>query len=87
MNIENIGEETVALLYDTGLVRSISDLYKLKKEDILPLDRMAEKSANNIINSIEKSKEVSFDRVLLLLELDLLEKLWLKFWQKHLKIF
>ncbi len=64
MNIENIGEETVALLYDTGLVRSISDLYKLKKEDILPLDRMAEKSANNIINSIEKSKEVSFDRVL-----------------------
>ena len=64
INIENIGEETVALLYYTCLVRSISDLYKLKKEDILPLDRMAEKSANNIINSIEKSKEVSFDRVL-----------------------
>ncbi|MCK9254184.1 MAG: NAD-dependent DNA ligase LigA [Bacteroidales bacterium] len=64
MNIENIGEETVALFYETGLVRSIADLYKLKKEDILPLDRMAEKSADNIINSIEKSKEVSFDRLL-----------------------
>lgn len=64
MNIENIGEETVALLYDSGLLDSVVDLYKLKKQDILPLERMAEKSADNIIKSIEKSKEVSFDRVL-----------------------
>lgn len=64
MNIESLGEETVAQFYDAGLIKNIADLYKLKKEDILPLDRMAEKSAENIIKSIENSTTVGFDRVL-----------------------
>ncbi|MDR2010003.1 MAG: NAD-dependent DNA ligase LigA [Bacteroidales bacterium] len=64
MNIDSMGEETVALFYDNGLIRDVSDLYTLKKEQIIPLERMAEKSAENIITSIEKSKEVPFDRVL-----------------------
>ena len=64
MNIESLGEETVAQFYDAGLIKNVADLYKLRKEDILPLDRMAEKSAENIIKSIENSKTVSFDRVL-----------------------
>lgn len=64
MDIDSIGVETIALLYDAGLVYEISDLYELKKEDILPLERMAEKSANNIIESIEKSKNIPFHKVL-----------------------
>jgi DNA ligase (NAD+) len=64
MNIESLGEETVAQFYDAGLIKNVADLYKLRKEDILPLDRMAEKSAENIIKSIENSKTVGFDRVL-----------------------
>lgn len=64
MDIDSIGSETIALLYEAGLLSKISDLYDLKKEDILPLDRMAEKSANNIIESIEKSKNVPFHKVL-----------------------
>ena len=49
MNIETIGEETVALMYDAGLVHNIADLYDLTKEQVLKLDRMADKSAENII--------------------------------------
>lgn len=65
MDIESIGAETIALLYENHqLVRKISDLYKLKKEQLLPLERMAEKSAQNIINSLEKSKEKPFSKVL-----------------------
>lgn len=64
MNIESLGEETVSQFYEAGLIKNIADLYKLRKEDILPLDRMADKSAENIITSIENSKSISFDRVL-----------------------
>lgn len=64
MNIDSMGEETVALFYDNGLIKDASDLYILQKEQIIPLERMAEKSAENIITSIERSKEVPFDRVL-----------------------
>lgn len=63
MNIETIGEETVALMYDAGLVHNIADLYDLTKEQVLKLDRMADKSAENIINGIESSKQVPFERV------------------------
>ena len=63
MNIETIGEETVALMYDAGLVHNIADLYDLTKEQVLKLDRMADKSAENIINGIESSKHVPFERV------------------------
>lgn len=64
MDIEGLGGETVALLFANGLVTTYADLYELKKEQIIPLERMAEKSADNLINGIEKSKTVPFERVL-----------------------
>ena len=64
MNIDGLGEETVALLYKNGLVKDYADLYTLTKEQILPLERMAEKSADNLINGIEASKTIPFERVL-----------------------
>lgn len=64
MDIDGLGGETVALLFNAGLVTNYADLYELKKEQILPLERMAEKSADNLINGIEKSKNIPFERVL-----------------------
>lgn len=64
MNIDSLGGETIAQLYDAGLVKNIADIYELKKEDLLKLDRMAEKSAVNLLNGIEASKQVPFERVL-----------------------
>ncbi|PZW40653.1 DNA ligase (NAD+) [Mesonia algae] len=64
MDIEGLGGETVALLVKEGLIENYADLYDLKKEEVLPLERMAEKSAINLINGIQQSKEVVFERVL-----------------------
>jgi DNA ligase (NAD+) len=64
MNIDSLGGETIGQLYDAGLVKNIADLYDLKKEQLLPLERMAEKSANNLIEGLEASKNVPFERVL-----------------------
>lgn len=64
MDIEGLGGETVALLFNNDLVHNYADLYELKVEQILPLERMAQKSAENLINGIEKSKDVPFERVL-----------------------
>lgn len=64
MDIEGLGGETVALLVNAGLINNFADLYKLTKEDILPLERMAEKSADNLIAGIEASKQIPFERVL-----------------------
>ena len=64
MDIDGLGGETVALLVNEGLITSYADLYHLSKEDILPLERMAEKSAENLINGIEASKQIPFERVL-----------------------
>lgn len=64
MDIEGLGGETVALLFNNGLVKDYSDLYELTVEQILPLERMAQKSAENLVNGVQKSKEVAFDRVL-----------------------
>ena len=64
MDIDGLGGETVALLFNAGLVTNYDDLYELKKEQIIPLERMAEKSAENLINGIEKSKTIPFERVL-----------------------
>lgn len=64
MNIDSLGGETIVQLYKAGLVKTIADLYDLKKEQVLPLERMAEKSANNLIVGIEASKKVPFERVL-----------------------
>ncbi|MHA6280158.1 NAD-dependent DNA ligase LigA [Salinimicrobium sp. CAU 1759] len=64
MDIEGLGGETVALLVNEGLIGNYADLYELKKEQVLPLERMAEKSAENLINGIENSKQIPFERVL-----------------------
>jgi DNA ligase (NAD+) len=64
MDIDGLGGETVTLLFNAGLVTNYADLYELKKEQIIPLERMAEKSAKNLINGIYKSKTIPFERVL-----------------------
>lgn len=64
MDIEGLGGETVALLYNAGLVSNYADLYELQKEQIIPLERMAEKSAENLVKGVEDSKNVPFERVL-----------------------
>ncbi len=64
MAIDGIGEETINLLYNQGLIKTYADLYKLTIADITPLERMGNKSAQNIITNIEKSKNIPFERVL-----------------------
>ena len=64
LDIEGLGEETVELLYENGLVRDVADLYDLRAEQLAPLPRLGEKSADNIIRSVERSKAVPFQRVL-----------------------
>lgn len=64
MDIEGLGAETVALLVKQNLISNYADLYQLTKEELIPLERMAEKSADNLIQGIEKSKEIPFERVL-----------------------
>lgn len=64
MDIEGLGGETVALLVNNGLINNYADLYLLKSEQIIPLERMAHKSAENIVNGIEASKQIPFERVL-----------------------
>ncbi len=64
MDIDGLGEETVQQLYDAGLVQNIADIYELSKDQLLPLERMAEKSANNLIAGVEASKQIPFERVL-----------------------
>lgn len=64
MNIDSLGAETLDQLYTADLVKNIADLYDLKKEQLLNLERMAEKSAQNLIDGIEASKAVPFERVL-----------------------
>jgi len=64
MEIEFLGEKTVAQLVERGLVRDLSDLYRLEKKDLLELDGFAEKSAENLVNAIEASKKAPLDRFL-----------------------
>jgi DNA ligase (NAD+) len=64
MDIEGLGAETVELLYKEGLIRNYADLYSLSYNDLLPLDRVAEKSAENMLAGIEASKQIPFERVL-----------------------
>ena len=63
-DIEGVGEQLVRRLWDVGLVRSVPDLYRLTKEQLLELDGFQEKSASNVIASIERSKQIPFRRVL-----------------------
>ena len=64
MNIDGLGDETVDLLFRKNLLHNIADIYDLRKEQITNLDRMGEKSANNLMDGIEKSKTVPFEKVL-----------------------
>jgi DNA ligase (NAD+) len=64
MDIDGLGEETIDLLYSQKLIRDFADLYELKTDQLIPLERLGEKSADNIINSIRKSIATPYHRVL-----------------------
>jgi DNA ligase (NAD+) len=64
MNIDGLGEETIDLFYQKGLLHNIADIYYLKLEDIAAQERLGEKSAQNILDGIEASKQVPWARVL-----------------------
>jgi len=64
MNIDGLGAETVEQLYDAGLIKNMADLYDLEKAQLLPLERLAEKSVNNLLEGIEISRQIPFERVL-----------------------
>ena len=64
MNIDGMGEETVELFFSKGMIANVADLYKLKIEDIAALERLGDKSAQRIIDGLEASKSVPFERVL-----------------------
>ncbi len=64
MDIEGMGSETVTLLFQEGLITNYADLYELTKEQVMPLERMAEKSAENLITGVAASVKIPFERVL-----------------------
>jgi DNA ligase (NAD+) len=64
LDIEGLGQETVALLVNADLIKNYSDLYDLKFDQVVHLDRMADKSANNLLDGIIESKKIPFERVL-----------------------
>lgn len=64
MDMASIGVETLAMMYDHHLVKDPADFYDIKKIDLMPLERMAEKSIHNILEAIQKSKTIPFDKVL-----------------------
>ncbi len=85
MDIDGLGGETVDLLYKEGLVENYADLYELKVEQIIPLERMAEKSAQNMIDGITKSKEIPFEKVLFALGIRFVGETVAKKLAKHFK--
>ncbi|PQJ23513.1 NAD-dependent DNA ligase LigA [Tenacibaculum sp. SG-28] len=85
MDIDGLGGETVDLLRKEGLIESYADLYDLRKEQIIPLERMAEKSAENMINGIAKSKEIPFEKVLFALGIRFVGETVAKKLAKHFK--
>ena len=85
MDIEGLGEETVELLYDNGLVHDISDLYDLRAEQLACLPRLGEKSAENIIRSIRGSVEVPFQRVLFALGIRFVGETTAKYLAAHFR--
>ncbi|MFM1753574.1 MAG: NAD-dependent ligase LigA [Bacteroidota bacterium] len=85
MDIEGLGGETVALLFNNGLVHNYADLYELKVEQILPLERMAQKSAENLINGVTLSKSIPFERVLFALGIRYVGETVAKKLAKHYK--
>lgn len=85
MDIEGLGGETVELLFKQGLINNYADLYELKKEQIVPLERMADKSAENMINGILNSKKIPFERVLFALGIRFVGETVAKKLAKHYK--
>lgn len=85
MDIEGLGGETVALLYNNGLVYNYADLYDLTVEQVLPLDRMAQKSAENLVNGVAKSKQIPFESVLFALGIRFVGETVAKKLAKHYK--
>ena len=85
MDIEGLGGETVGLLYQNGLVKNFSDLYDLQVEQILPLERMAQKSAENLVNGVLASKKIPFENVLFALGIRFVGETVAKKLAKHYK--
>ena len=85
MDIDGLGGETVDLLRKEGLIQNYADLYDLKVEQIIPLERMAEKSAQNMVAGIEKSKEIPFEKVLFALGIRFVGETVAKKLAKHFK--
>ncbi|MBE7698563.1 NAD-dependent DNA ligase LigA [Tenacibaculum finnmarkense] len=85
MDIDGLGGETVDLLRKEGLIKNYADLYDLKTQQIIPLERMAEKSAQNMIAGIEKSKEIPFEKVLFALGIRFVGETVAKKLAKHFK--
>jgi DNA ligase (NAD+) len=85
MDIEGLGGETVALLYNNGLVKNYADLYDLSIEQILPLERMAQKSAENLVQGVQNSKNIPFENVLFALGIRYVGETVAKKLAKHYK--
>ena len=85
MDIEGLGGETVELLFKENLISNYVDLYELKVEQIIPLERMAKKSAENMVNGIAKSTEIPFERVLFALGIRFVGETVAKKLAKHFK--
>ena len=85
MDIDGLGGETVDLLRKEGLIQNYADLYDLKVEQVIPLERMAEKSAQNMIAGIKKSKEIPFEKVLFALGIRFVGETVAKKLAKHFK--
>ena len=85
MDIEGLGGETVTLLFNNGLVHDYADLYELTVEQILPLERMAQKSAENLVNGVALSKNIPFERVLFALGIRYVGETVAKKLAKHYK--
>jgi DNA ligase (NAD+) len=84
MDIEGLGGET-ALLFNNDLVHNYADLYKLTVEQILPLERMAQKSADNLVKGVEDSKNIPFERVLYALGIRYVGETVAKNWRSIIK--
>ncbi len=85
MDIDGLGAETVDLLYNEGLIENYADLYELTVDQIIPLERMAEKSAQNMLEGIAKSREIAFEKVLFALGIRFVGETVAKKLAKHFK--
>jgi DNA ligase (NAD+) len=85
MDVDGLGAETVQQLYDAGLVTSVADLYELTYGQLIPLERMADKSVRNLLSGLEKSKEVPFPRVLFAIGIRFVGETVAKKLAKHFK--